>query len=95
LYGPVSGHGQKEDLDTHLQRLQAWAAPERRGQERLVLSDIGSGLKASRRQLQRLLKLVCADKVAEVALRMRTASPALGKNISNCSLSVLPHLNGA
>ena len=33
-----------------------------------MLSDIGSGLKASRRQLQRLLKLVCTDKVAEVAI---------------------------
>jgi predicted site-specific integrase-resolvase len=48
--------------------LQAWAASERKGQETLVLSDIGSGLKASRRQLQRLLKLVCEDKVAEVAM---------------------------
>jgi putative resolvase len=68
LYGRVSGHGQKDDLDMQLQRLQAWAAPERKGQETLVLSDIGSGLKASRRQLQRLLKLVCEDKVAEVAI---------------------------
>jgi putative resolvase len=68
LYGRVSGHGQKEDLGIQIQRLQAWAATERRGQETLVLSDIGSGLKASRKQLQRLLKLVCADKVAEVAI---------------------------
>src|SRR5438270_6558355 len=68
LYGRVSGHGQKEDLDIQIQRLQAWAAAERKGQEPLVLSDIGSGLKASRRQLQRLLKLVCEDKVAEVAI---------------------------
>jgi putative resolvase len=68
LYGRVSGHGQKEDLDIQLERLQAWAATERRGQETLVLSDIGSGLKASRKQLQRLLKLVCTDKVAEVAI---------------------------
>ena len=68
LYGRVSGHGQKEDLDTQLQRLQAWAATERRGQETLVLSDIGSGLGAVRRQLQRLLKLVCTDKVAEVSI---------------------------
>ena len=68
LYGRVSGHGQKDDLDLQLQRLQAWAASERRGQETLVLSDIGSGLKASRQQLQRLLKLVCTDKVAEVAI---------------------------
>ena len=68
LYGRVSGHGQKDDLDIQLQRLQAWAAAERKGQERLLLSDIGSGLKASRRQLQRLLKLVCEDKVGEVAV---------------------------
>jgi len=68
LYGRVSGHGQKDDLDPQLQRLQAWAETARRGQETLVLSDIGSGLKVSRRQLQRLLKLVCEDKVAEVAI---------------------------
>ena len=68
LYGRVSGHGQKDDLDVQIQRLQAWAATERKGQETLVLSDIGSGLKASRRQLQRLLKLVREDKVAEVAV---------------------------
>jgi putative resolvase len=68
LYARVSGHGQKDDLDIQIQRLQAWAATERRGQETLVLSDIGSGLSASRRQLQRLLKLVCEDKVTEVAI---------------------------
>ena len=68
LYGRVSGHGQKDDLDVQLQRLQAWAETSRKGVETLVLSDIGSGLKASRRQLQRLLKLVCEDKVSEVAI---------------------------
>ncbi len=68
LYGRVSGHGQKDDLETQLERLQAWAQTERRGQETLILSDIGSGLKAGRRHLQRLLKLVCEDKVAEIAI---------------------------
>lgn len=68
LYGRVSGHGQKTDLDTQLERLQVWAATERKGVETLVLSDIGSGLKAGRRHLQRLLKLVCEDKVGEVAI---------------------------
>lgn len=68
LCGRVSGHGQKDDLDVQLQRLQAWAETSRKGVETLVLSDIGSGLKASRRQLQRLLKLVCEDKVGEVAI---------------------------
>ena len=68
LYGRVSGHGQKADLETQLQRLQTWAATERKGQETLVLADIGSGLKAGRRHLQRLLKLVCEDKVGEIAI---------------------------
>src|SRR5690348_16287192 len=58
LYGRVSGHGQKDDLEVQLERLQTWAATERKGMETPVLSDIGSGLKASRRQLTRLLNLV-------------------------------------
>ena len=68
LYGRVSGHGQKDDLEVQLEHLQTWAATERKGMEALVLSDIGSGLKASRRQLTRLLKLVCENKVGEVAI---------------------------
>ena len=68
LYGRVSGRGQLDELHTQLERLQAWARVERKGSETLVLSDIGSGLKAGRRQLQRLLKLVCEDKVAEIAI---------------------------
>jgi len=68
LYGRVSGRGQLDDLHTQLERLQTWAKVGRKGMETLVLSDIGSGLKAGRKQLQRLLKLVCEDKVAEIAV---------------------------
>lgn len=68
LYARVSRHGQKADLETQMARLQTWAQTERRGQEQLLLFDIGSGLKAGRRHLQRLLKLVCEDKVGEVAI---------------------------
>lgn len=68
LYGRVSGQGQKDDLDTQLARLQAWANRERAGKSTLVLSDIGSGLKASRKHLQRLLKLVREDQVAEIVV---------------------------
>jgi putative resolvase len=68
LYGRVSGHGQIDDLTTQLTRLQTWAKAERRGMETLVLSEIGSGLKADRKQLSRLLKLVCEDKIAEIAI---------------------------
>lgn len=68
LYGRVSGQGQKGDLDTQLARLQAWAQVERAGKSTLVLSDIGSGLSATRRQLQRLLKLVREDQVSEIVV---------------------------
>ena len=68
LYGRVSGQGQKDDLDTQVERLQVWAKAERAGRKTLVLSDIGSGLKAGRRQLQRLLKLVCEDRVGEIVV---------------------------
>src|SRR5215469_3915198 len=68
LYGRVSGHGQKDDLEIQLKLLQTWAATERKGVETLVLSDIGSGLGTSRRQLQSLLQLVCEDKVGEIAI---------------------------
>src|SRR5216684_6823572 len=68
LYGRVSGQGQKEDLETQLARLQAWAKAERTAKPTLVLSDIGSGLKASRKQMSRLLKLVIEDQVAEIAV---------------------------
>ena len=68
LYGRVSGQGQKSDLDTQLERLQAWAKEERANKPLLVLWDIGSGLSATRRQLQRLLRLVREDQVAEIVV---------------------------
>ena len=68
LYGRVSGQGQKDDLDTQVERLQVWAKAEQPGRKTPVLSDIGSGLPATRKQLSRLLKLVCEDRVGEVAV---------------------------
>jgi putative resolvase len=68
LYARVSGHDQKPDLERQIERLVAWAKAERPGREILVLSDIGSGLGAARKRLQQLLKLVCDDRVAEVAI---------------------------
>jgi putative resolvase len=68
LYGRVSGQGQIHNLDTQLARLQAWSKAERAGKTPLILSDIGSGLKASRKHMNRLLKLVIEDQVAEIAV---------------------------
>jgi putative resolvase len=68
LYARVSGYGQQADLAVQIARLQLWAEAERPGQKAVVLSDIGSGLKANRKHLQRLLKMVCEDRVAEIVI---------------------------
>ncbi len=68
LYARVSGQDQRSDLDRQIERLQTWARAQRKGAEVLVLSEIGSGLNAARQRLQQLLKLVCDDRVAEVAI---------------------------
>jgi len=68
LYGRVSGHDQRGDLQTQLTTLQAWAEQERPRRKTIVLSDIGSGLKADRKSLQKLLALVQDRQVSEVAV---------------------------
>ena len=68
LYGRVSGHGQKADLARQLERLQVWAQTERPHRRVLILQDIGSGISTTRKQLQRLLRLVVSDEVAEIAI---------------------------
>jgi putative resolvase len=68
LYARVSGRGQQADLETQLGRLSAWVEKERAGTQMVVLSDIGSGLSATRRQLQRLLTLVREDQVSEIVV---------------------------
>ena len=68
LYGRVSGQGQREELETQLAWLEQWAKTERSGVPTVVFSDIGSGLKPTRKQLTRLLKMVCEDRVGEIAV---------------------------
>jgi excisionase family DNA binding protein len=68
LYARVSGQGQRDDLDTQIVRLEQWAKETHPNQPRVVLSDIGSGLSTTRKQLGRLLKMVCEDRVAEIAI---------------------------
>ncbi len=68
LYGRVSGQGQREDLETQLARLEQWAKTARPSVPIVILSDIGSGLKPTRKRLTRLLKMVCEDRVGEIAV---------------------------
>jgi len=68
LYGRVSGHDQKEDLQRQVQQLEQWALVARTGQKTLTLTDIGSGLNTERQSLQKLLALVQDYQVAEVVV---------------------------
>ena len=68
LYGRVSGHEQKEDLQQQVQQLEQWALVARTGQKTVTLTDIGSGLGTERKSLQRLLELVQDYQVAEVVV---------------------------
>jgi putative resolvase len=68
LYGRVSGHEQKEDLQQQVQQLEQWALVARTGQKTVTLTDIGSGLGTERKSLQRLLELVQDSQVAEVVV---------------------------
>ena len=87
LYGRVSGHGQADDLAIQMQRLQIWAATERRGVPLLALSDIGSGLKATRSASSSDSSSWSAK---TASLRwpspMKIDSPASGRNIRHRSL---------
>ena len=68
LYGRVSGHGQKADLARQIEVLQDWADTERPGRDITVISDIGSGLNANRKGLQRLIKLAQERRIVEVVV---------------------------
>ncbi len=68
LYGRVSGHADKEDVQRQVQQLEQWALVARTGQKTVTLTDIGSGLDTERKSLQRLLALVQDYQVAEVVV---------------------------
>ena len=68
LYGRVSGHEQKEDLQRQVQQLEQWALVARTGVQTMTLTDIGSGLNTERKSLQKLLALVQDYQVAEVVV---------------------------
>jgi putative resolvase len=71
LYGRVSGHGQKDDLARQLEALQRWAGKERSGRDIAVVSDIGSGLNARRKGLQRLIQQAQERRIVEVVVTYR------------------------
>jgi putative resolvase len=68
LYGRVSGHDQKPDLQRQVEQLEQWALLARTGQNTLTVTDIGSGLNTERKGLQKVLALVQDYQVAEVVV---------------------------
>jgi putative resolvase len=68
LYGRVSGHDQKEDLQPQVQQLEQWALVARTGHKTMTLTDSGSGLGTERKNLQSVLALVQDYQVAEVVV---------------------------
>ncbi len=68
LYGRVSGHDQKEDLQRQVKQLEQWALVARTGQKTMTLTDFGSGLNTERKNLQRVLARVQDYQVAEVVV---------------------------
>jgi predicted site-specific integrase-resolvase len=51
-----------------MEALQLWAQKERSGRETISISDIGSGLNAERKGLQRLLQLAQDRRIVEVVV---------------------------
>ena len=68
LYARVSGHAQQGDLQRQVEQLEQWAHLARTGKPTLTLTDIGSGLNAERKNLQKLLAMVLDYQVAEVVV---------------------------
>src|SRR5260370_42242525 len=64
LYGRVSGHDQKDDLQRQVEQLEQWAHVARKGKPTLPLTDIGSVLTTERKDWQKLLALVQDYQVA-------------------------------
>ena len=68
VYARVSGAGQRDDLTARVVRLTEWTTRERPGRAVITLTDIGSGRKADRKQLMKLMSLVQAEQVTEVVV---------------------------
>ncbi len=71
LYGRVSGDGQKQELARQIEVLQQWAAEKRPGREVVVIRDIGSGLNARRKGLQRVIQQAQERRIVEVVVTYR------------------------
>jgi putative resolvase len=68
LYARVRGPGQKADRTTQLQRLQHWAAQERPHAKTIHYTDVGSGLRAARPGLRKVIRHVQDQQVSEVVV---------------------------
>ena len=68
-YGRVSSFDQRDDLERQIGRLREYC--ERQFSSFEIISDLGSGLKYDKRGLQKLLRLICQGRVANLVLTHR------------------------
>ena len=65
-YSRVSSHDQKGDLVRQTERLEQYCQSQSLDYE--VISDLGSGLNFKKKGLNRLLKLICSNRVSKLVL---------------------------
>lgn len=66
IYARVSSHDQKLDLKRQEQRLSMYCAAQ--GYEYEVISDLGSGINYKKKGLNKLIHLICSNKVQRLVL---------------------------
>ena len=68
LYARVSGHRQRDELARQMETLRAWGLEHQNAVKIVELEDVGSGLNAQRKGLQRLFTLVQQRQVRTVVV---------------------------
>ena len=84
LYARVSSADQKEDLERHVQRLQAFAQ-EQGWTEVTVVTDIGSGVNGKRKNLLRILR---DPQVVRIVMEHRDRLARFGFDLLEAALAV-------
>jgi putative resolvase len=83
LYARVSSADQKEDLERHVQRLQAFAH-EQGWTEVTVVTDIGSGVNGKRKKLLRILR---DSQVVRIVMEHRDRLARFGCDVLEAALA--------
>ena len=78
-YARVSSHDQKEDLGRQIQRLENYC--QQRGEDYVVLDDLGSGLNYKKRGLKKLIREIISGRVSRIVLTHKDRLLRFGSEI--------------